>query len=80
MMNIDTIKLPDNLETVIGRKPFNKYVKCPICETQMGIESGDMQTDMSDPLVREFGHVSFIIRLQYACPKCFTKVEVNLKK
>ena len=80
MMNIDNIKLPDNLVTAIGRKPFNKYINCPICGKQMGLEQGEMEPDMNNPLVRKFGHDSFIIRLQYVYPECFTKLGVNLKK
>ena len=79
MMNIDTIKLPDNLETVIGRKPFNKYINCPICGKQMGLEQGEMETTPVDPFLR-CCRIEAIITLQYVCPDCFTKLEVKLRK
>ena len=79
MMNIDTIKLPDNLETVIGRKPFNKYINCPICGKQMGLEQGEMEYTSAAPFLK-YRRIEEIITLQYVCPDCFTKLEVKLKK
>lgn len=78
MMNIDTIKLPDNLVTAIGRKPFNKYINCPICGKQMRLEQGEMEFTPENP--SRYCPTEEIITLQYVCPKCFTKLEVNLKK
>lgn len=78
MMNIDTIKLPDNLETAIGRKPFNKYINCPICGKQMGLEQGEMESSSAVPFLK-YRRIEAIITLQYVCPDCYTKLKVKLK-